>query len=139
MLNNTLHVCWNGKYLPQNNCFLLARERDSELFERFCSYFHRLELAILTIQKKEPIVSVVYDLLPLIWKTYHFSRKSKTRALWSWTRAWCGYLHNIKSRRNSLDPHVHRALKVFLQLGQDNLATDQCSTQLFCSTWSTWP
>lgn len=40
----------------------------------FC---HRLELAILTLQKKEAMVSQVYDLLHLIWKTYHFSGKSK--------------------------------------------------------------
>lgn len=73
--------CWNGKYHRIIVfCWHKRRGRgdwDGELFGRFCSGFHRLELAILTIQKKEPNVSVVYDLLNLIWKTYHFSGKSK--------------------------------------------------------------
>ncbi|XP_064791036.1 uncharacterized protein LOC135512689 isoform X2 [Oncorhynchus masou masou] len=88
---------------------------------------HRLELAILTIQKKEPKVSVVYVLLNPIWKTYHFSGKSKTRALCFRARARCGYLHTPRVKGTRWVPHIHRALKVFLQHGQDkDVATDEC-------------
>ncbi|XP_071953114.1 zinc finger protein 862-like [Antedon mediterranea] len=38
---------------------------------------HRLELALLSGLKKQPTVTKVYDLLYLVWKTYHFSPKSK--------------------------------------------------------------
>ncbi|KAL7407867.1 hypothetical protein ABVT39_014850 [Epinephelus coioides] len=36
-----------------------------------------LELAVLTLQKKEPVVAKVYELLHLVWKTYHYSPKSR--------------------------------------------------------------
>lgn len=37
---------------------------------------HRLELALLEMQKSCKLVSTIYDVLQLIWKTYHFSPKS---------------------------------------------------------------
>lgn len=111
-------------------------KRESELFERFCSYFHRLELAILTIQKKEPMVSVVYDLVHLIWKTYHFSRKSKREFYGLGQELGVDICTPSSVKGTCLNSHVHRALKVFLQHGQEDLTTDQ--GQLFCSIWSTW-
>nr|XP_023990464.1 uncharacterized protein LOC111955012 isoform X1 [Salvelinus alpinus] len=54
----------------------LQREAGGHIIPIHCMP-HRLELELLTIQKKEPTVSVVYHLLNLIWKTYHFSGKSK--------------------------------------------------------------
>ncbi|XP_054482892.1 zinc finger protein 862-like, partial [Anoplopoma fimbria] len=38
---------------------------------------HRLELAILNLQRNETMVAKVYDLLHLVWKTYHQSPKSR--------------------------------------------------------------
>ncbi|KAG1960228.1 PR domain-containing protein [Pimephales promelas] len=38
---------------------------------------HRMELALLAAQKDSPWVGNVYNLLHLIWKTYHFSSKSR--------------------------------------------------------------
>ena len=37
----------------------------------------RLELAMLTVQKNEPWVGKLYDLLHLLWKTYHNGPKSQ--------------------------------------------------------------
>ena len=37
---------------------------------------HRLELALLKMQKSCKLVSTIYDVLQLIRKTYHFSPKS---------------------------------------------------------------
>eukprot|EP00063_Salmo_salar_P042974 XP_014017809.1 PREDICTED: uncharacterized protein LOC106580850 isoform X2 [Salmo salar] len=95
----------------------LQREAGGHMIPIHCMP-HRLELAILTIQEKEPKVSVVYDLLNLIWKTYHFSGKS-IRELYV-----LGQPSSVKGTR--WIPHVHRALKVFLRHGQDkDLATDE--------------
>ena len=41
---------------------------------------HRLELALVEVQKSCHQVEVVYDVLQLIWKTYHYSPKG-TREL----------------------------------------------------------
>ncbi|CAL8301932.1 unnamed protein product [Gadus morhua 'NCC'] len=38
---------------------------------------HRLELASLNLQLNETMVAKVYDLLHLVWKTYHQSPKSR--------------------------------------------------------------
>ena len=111
--------------IPLNYCFLLAQERDSELFERLFSYFHRLELAILTVQKKEPKVSVVYDLLHLIWKTYHFSGKSKRELYVLRQELGVDICTPASVKGTRWIPHVHRALKVFLRHGQEDLATDE--------------
>lgn len=43
---------------------------------------HRLELALLEMQKSCVLVNTVYYVLQLVWKTYHYSRKS-TRELQS--------------------------------------------------------
>ncbi|XP_060777194.1 zinc finger protein 862-like isoform X1 [Neoarius graeffei] len=102
---------------------LLQREAGEHIIPIHCMP-HRLELAILTLQKKEPMVCQVYDLLHLVWKTYHFSGKSK-RALHQ-----LGQELGVKVCTPSTVkgtrwiPHVHRALKVFLRYGTDtDLAT----------------
>lgn len=41
---------------------------------------HRLELALLEMQRSCKLVETVYEVLQLIWKTYHYSPKS-TREL----------------------------------------------------------
>lgn len=95
--------------------------------------FHRLELAILTLQKKEPMVSQVYDLLHLVWKTYHFSGKSKRELHHLGKELGVDVCTPSTVKGTRWIPHVHRALKVFLRHGADkNLATDngQYSTVL---------
>ncbi|XP_030288667.1 zinc finger protein 862-like [Sparus aurata] len=86
---------------------------------------HRLELAILTLQKKEPKVAIVYDLLHLIWKTYHYSGKSK-RELYALGQELGVDVHNPSSVKGTRwIPHIHRALKVFLHHGEGkDLASD---------------
>lgn len=44
-----------------------------------CIYIYYLVVGIVILQKTEPMVLVVYDLLHLIWKTNHFSSKSKLK------------------------------------------------------------
>lgn len=39
-------------------------------------YPYRLELAMLSVQRDNVMMGQVYDLLHLVWKTYHFSPKS---------------------------------------------------------------
>ncbi|XP_051548136.1 uncharacterized protein LOC127437339 [Myxocyprinus asiaticus] len=87
---------------------------------------HRLELAILAIQKKEPKVSVLYDLLNLIWKTYHFSEKSKRELYVLGQELGVDICTSSSVKGTCWISHVHRALKVFLRHAQDKyLATDE--------------
>ena len=37
---------------------------------------HRLELALMEMQRSCHLVNTVYDVIQLIWKTYHYSPKS---------------------------------------------------------------
>ena len=75
---------------------------------------HRLELALQELQKKLKSVESVYNVLHLVWKTYHYSPKS---------------VRTLKSIAEELDvnilklsqvsgtrwlPHVTRALRVFV-------------------------
>ena len=131
MLNNTVCVCvcskcWNGKYHRIIVFCWHKRCKRGELFGRFCSDFHRLELAILTIQKKEPKVFVVYDLLNLIWKTYHFSGKSKRELYVFGQELGVDICTPSSVKATRWVPHIHRALKVLLRHGQDkDLAADE--------------
>lgn len=111
---------------------LLQREAGEYIIPIHCMP-HRLELAILTLQKKEPMVSQVYDLLHLVWKTYHFSGKSKRELHQLGKELGVDVCTPSTVKGTRWIPHVHRALKVFLRHGADkNLATDngQYSTVL---------
>ena len=55
---------------------LLREEIEQHILSFHCMP-HRLELAMLDVQKSVPMIENVYDLRQLIWKTYHFSPKSK--------------------------------------------------------------
>ena len=81
---------------------------------------HRLELALLQVLKQVKMVSLVNDTLHLVWKTYHFSTKSKREL-----KAVCEELDQrfyqpkpVKGTR--WVPHLDKALKVFIK-GQDDL------------------
>ena len=60
----------------RNGVVSLLRQEAPHLIDFHCMA-HRLELALLKLQKQSPIMQSVNDCLHLIWKTYHFSPKSK--------------------------------------------------------------
>ncbi|KAK0135633.1 Zinc finger protein 862 [Merluccius polli] len=102
----------------------LQREAGRHIIPIHCMP-HRLELAILTIQKKEPKVSVVYDLLHLIWKTYHYSPKSKRELYALGQELGVDICKPSSVKGTRWIPHVHRALKVLLRHGlEKDLVTD---------------
>ncbi|XP_060760948.1 zinc finger protein 862-like [Neoarius graeffei] len=102
---------------------LLQREAGEHIIPIHCMP-HRLELAILTLQKKEPMVCQVYDLLHLVWKTYHFSGKSKRELHQLGQELGVKVCTPSTVKGTRWIPHVHRTLKVFLRYGTDtDLAT----------------
>ena len=75
---------------------------------------HRLELALLELQKSCKSVDDVYNVLNLIWKTYHYSAKS-VRALKSIAdELQINILKPTQVRGTRWLPHVSRALNVFV-------------------------
>ncbi|KAM3836163.1 transcription cofactor vestigial-like protein 3 [Diretmus argenteus] len=80
---------------------------------------HRLELGMLSVQRDVSMIGHVYDLLHLIWKTYHFSPKSmrELKAL----RGEIGVTVNAPSgvKGTRWLPHVSRSLSTFLKPGKD--------------------
>lgn len=75
---------------------------------------HRLELALLELQSSCKSVEVVYNILHLIWKTYHYSPKS-VRALKSIAdELEINILKPTQVKGTRWLPHISRALKVFV-------------------------
>ena len=75
---------------------------------------HRLELALLELQSSYKSVEVVYNILHLIWKSYHYSPKS-VRALKSIAdELEINILKPMQVKGTRWLPHVSRALKVFV-------------------------
>lgn len=71
------------------------------------------------------MVCQVYDLLHLVWKTYHFSGKSKRELHQLGQELGVDVCTPSTVKGTRWIPHVHRALKVFLRHGADkDLATD---------------
>ena len=69
---------------------------------------------MLKTQKEVPMVEKLYDTLHLVWKTYHYSAKSRRELndLGTQLGANVHAASNVKGTR--WVPHVQRALKVFL-------------------------
>lgn len=69
---------------------------------------------MLNTQKQVPVVEKLYDTLHLVWKTYHFSAKSRRELnhLGTELGANIRVASNVKGIR--WVPHVQRALEVFL-------------------------
>ncbi|CAL8338473.1 unnamed protein product [Boreogadus saida] len=81
---------------------------------------HRLELASLNLQRNETMVAKVYDLLHLVWKTYHQSPKSRRELNLIGRRARCkGLLSFEREKGQGGFTHVHRALSVFLRAAKE--------------------
>ncbi|XP_068757400.1 zinc finger protein 862-like [Montipora capricornis] len=80
---------------------------------------HRLELALLEMQKSCKLVSTIYDVLQLIWKTYHFSPKSMRKLQSIGTELGVNVLKPTQVRGTRWLPHISRALKVLVMPGKD--------------------
>ena len=92
---------------------VLLRKEVSCLLDFHCLP-HKLELALLELQKSCKSVDDVYSVLHLIWKTYHYSPKS-VRALKSIAEELdVNILKPTQVRGTRWLPHVSRALKVFV-------------------------
>ncbi|XDV21783.1 hypothetical protein PO909_026803 [Leuciscus waleckii] len=80
---------------------------------------HRLELAMLSVQKDNAMIRQVYDMLHLVWKTYHFSPKSmrELKAIGEDLGVDVLVPGGVKGTRWL--PHVSRALETFLKPGQN--------------------
>uniref|UniRef100_A0A8C6SCA7 HAT C-terminal dimerisation domain-containing protein n=1 Tax=Neogobius melanostomus TaxID=47308 RepID=A0A8C6SCA7_9GOBI len=78
---------------------------------------HRLELALLSAQKDSPWVGNVYNLLNLIWKTYHFSSKSRRELKCLGAELGVSVNNPSGVRGTRWLPHVSRALDVLLRPG----------------------
>lgn len=97
----------------------------SEVGEHALSFHclpHRLELAMLSTQRSVPMIEKVYDLLQLVWKTYHFSPKSKRELKAIAAELGCTVRTPSAVKTQRWLPHIYRALSVFLQA---NPATGQ--------------
>ncbi|XP_048852727.1 zinc finger protein 862-like isoform X1 [Brienomyrus brachyistius] len=76
---------------------------------------HRLELALLSAQKDSPWVGNVYNLLHLIWKTYHFSSKSRRELKRLGVELGVSVNNPGGVKGTRWLPHVSRALDVLLK------------------------
>lgn len=81
-------------------------------------YLFRLELAMLSVQRDIPMVGQLYDLLHLIWKTYHFSPKSMRELRVIGADLGVNVLMPSAVKGTRWLPHVSRALETFLKPGQ---------------------
>jgi len=83
-----------------------------------------LELALLSAQKDSPWVGNVYNLLHLIWKTYHFSSKSRRelKRLGVELNVLVNNPSGVKGTRWL--PHVSRALDVLLKQEKEGSLED---------------
>ena len=75
---------------------------------------HRLELALLELQNSCKSVEDVYNVLHLIWKTYHYSPKSMRELKSIADELETNTLKPTQVRGTRWLPHISRALKVFL-------------------------
>ena len=80
---------------------------------------HRLELALLEMQKSCQLVNTIYDVLQLIWKTYHYSPKSMRELQSIGTELGINVLKPTQVSGTRWLPHISRALKVLVTPGKD--------------------
>lgn len=87
----------------------MLRQEVSHLIDFHCLR-HRLELALLEMQRSCKLVETVYEVLQLIWKTYHYSLKSTRELQAVGTELGVNVLKL---------PHISRALKVMIEPGKE--------------------
>ncbi|KAK7877196.1 hypothetical protein WMY93_032098 [Mugilogobius chulae] len=110
---------------------LLQEEAGGHIIPFHCMP-HRLELAMLSVHRKIPLVDQVYSLLNLVWKTYHYSSKSmrELRALGKELGVRVNVPGGVSGTRWL--PHVTRALCTLLgQKSQDNQKPGQFTAVYF--------
>ncbi len=94
-------------------------------YNNFLFFLDRLELAILNLQRKNPMVAKVYDLLHLVWKTYHFSEKSRRELNALGEQLGVGVCTPSSVKGTRWIPHMHRALSTLLKSEKNgDLAAD---------------
>ena len=84
---------------------------------------HRLEFALLEMQKSCKSVEEVYDVLNLVWKTCYSAKSSRD------LKALASELHVDALKPTQVSgtrwlPHVSRALKVFIKWGYANTSEE---------------
>ncbi|KAJ8376204.1 hypothetical protein SKAU_G00067840 [Synaphobranchus kaupii] len=79
---------------------------------------HRLELALLSAQKDSPCIGNVYNLLHWVWKTYHFSCKSRRELKSLGVELGVSVNNPSGVRGTRWLPHVSRSLDVLLKPGK---------------------
>ncbi|XP_029915000.1 zinc finger protein 862-like [Myripristis murdjan] len=86
---------------------------------------HRLELGMLSVQREVSMIGQVYDLLHLIWKTYHMSPKSmrELKTLGAEIGVQVNAPSGVKGTRWL--PHVSRSLSTLLKPGKDGNSCGQ--------------
>jgi len=87
---------------------------------------HRLELALLTMQWDCELERKVYDVLHLVWKTYHYSPKSKRELKALGTELGIDVSQPSQVKGSRWLPHVSRALEVLIKPVKDgDMGTDE--------------
>ncbi|MGH0150221.1 UNVERIFIED_CONTAM: hypothetical protein FKN15_056034 [Acipenser sinensis] len=92
---------------------LLRSEMKRQHILSFHCLPHRLELAMLSAQRSVPMIEKVYDLLQLVWQTYHFSPKSKHQLKAIGAELGCTIRAPSAVKRQRWLPHIYPALSVF--------------------------
>ena len=80
---------------------------------------HRLELALLNIQRDCKLASEVNDIMHLVWKTYHFSPKSKRDLKTLGSQLGIDVLQPTRVKGSRWPPHVSRVFYVFIKPVKD--------------------
>ena len=76
---------------------------------------HRLELALLELQRSCASVEKIYEVLHLIWKTYHYSPKSTRELKAVADTMGIGVFKPVQVKGTRWLPHVSRALKSLIK------------------------
>ena len=80
---------------------------------------HHLELALLEMQRSCKLVESVYEVLQLIWKTYHYSPRSTRELEAVGTELGVNVLTPTQVSGTWWLPHISRALKVMIEPGKE--------------------
>lgn len=83
-------------------------------------YLYRLELAMLSVQQDNIMIGQVYDMLHMVWKTYHFSPKSMRDLKALGADLGVNVLVPSGVKETRWLPHVSKALETFLRPGKDD-------------------
>ena len=86
---------------------------------------------MLSVQRDNPMIGQVYDMLNMVWKTYHFSPKSMRELKALGEDLGVNVLVPSGVRGTRWLPHVSRALDTLLRPGKDDHGQ---STAI----WTTW-